>query len=123
MANIASRPESLQDYLLHQLGELDVDADVERLAERIISEGIAFDTQHDLEEPPRRRRSGAAGAPVLVRAAFADVGVGGVTVSIGVASVPAHADNANVLLECADSALYRAKAAGKNCVVLYAPRT
>ena len=37
MANAQSRPESLNDYLLHQLAELDIDDDVERLAERIIS--------------------------------------------------------------------------------------
>ena len=37
MANAASRPESLNDYLSHQLAELDIDDDVERFAERIIS--------------------------------------------------------------------------------------
>nr|WP_261364284.1 RNA polymerase factor sigma-54 [Stieleria tagensis] len=37
MANAQSRPESLNDYLLHQLAEMDIDDDVERLAERIIS--------------------------------------------------------------------------------------
>ncbi|MEO1530329.1 MAG: RNA polymerase sigma-54 factor, partial [Planctomycetota bacterium] len=37
MANAQSRPESLNDFLLHQLAELDIDDNVERLAERIIS--------------------------------------------------------------------------------------
>ncbi|MEM6470137.1 MAG: RNA polymerase factor sigma-54 [Planctomycetota bacterium] len=37
MANAQSRPESLNDFLLHQLSELDIDDDVERIAERIIS--------------------------------------------------------------------------------------
>ncbi len=37
MANAASRPESLNDYLLHQLAELDIDSDIELIAERIIS--------------------------------------------------------------------------------------
>ncbi|OUT60047.1 MAG: RNA polymerase sigma-54 factor [Rhodopirellula sp. TMED11] len=37
MANAQSRPESLNDYLLHQLAELDIDDDAERIAERIIS--------------------------------------------------------------------------------------
>lgn len=37
MANAAERPESLNDYLLHQLAEMDIDEDVERIAERIIS--------------------------------------------------------------------------------------
>ncbi|MBL6724461.1 MAG: RNA polymerase factor sigma-54 [Rubripirellula sp.] len=37
MANAISRPESLNDFLLHQLAELDIDERIERLAERIIS--------------------------------------------------------------------------------------
>jgi RNA polymerase sigma-54 factor len=37
MANALERPESLNDYLLHQLAELDIDDDVEKIAERIIS--------------------------------------------------------------------------------------
>ncbi len=37
MANAAERPESLNDYLLHQLSELDIDTDIELIAERIIS--------------------------------------------------------------------------------------
>jgi RNA polymerase sigma-54 factor len=37
MANAVERPESLNDYLMHQLAELDIDSDVEQIAERIIS--------------------------------------------------------------------------------------
>lgn len=37
MANALERPESLNDYLMHQLAELDIDSEVELLAERIIS--------------------------------------------------------------------------------------
>ncbi len=37
MANAVSRPESLNDYLLHQLAEMDIDDRVEQIAERIIS--------------------------------------------------------------------------------------
>jgi RNA polymerase sigma-54 factor len=37
MANAQSRPESLNDFLLHQLSELDIDDEVEQIAERIIS--------------------------------------------------------------------------------------
>ncbi len=37
MANAEARGESLNDYLLHQLAELDIDEEVERFAERIIS--------------------------------------------------------------------------------------
>jgi RNA polymerase sigma-54 factor len=36
-ANIVARPESLQDHLSHQLGELELDPEVQELAERIIS--------------------------------------------------------------------------------------
>ncbi len=37
MTNAEMRPESLNDYLLHQLSELDIDERVEQFAERIIS--------------------------------------------------------------------------------------
>ncbi|MEL6897080.1 MAG: RNA polymerase factor sigma-54, partial [Planctomycetota bacterium] len=37
MANAESRPESLNDYLLHQLAEMDIPEAIERFAERIIS--------------------------------------------------------------------------------------
>jgi RNA polymerase sigma-54 factor len=37
MANVTDRPESLHDYLLHQLGELELDAGLEKMCERIIS--------------------------------------------------------------------------------------
>jgi RNA polymerase sigma-54 factor len=37
IANVAERPESLQDYLMHQLGELDVSDELMALCERIIS--------------------------------------------------------------------------------------
>lgn len=41
------------------------------------------------------------------------------TVSIGVATTPQHADAAEALLKCADKALYRAKAEGRNRVVVF----
>lgn len=37
MANAVSRPESLNDFLLHQLAEMDIDDDIEQIAERIVS--------------------------------------------------------------------------------------
>jgi diguanylate cyclase (GGDEF)-like protein len=43
-----------------------------------------------------------------------------VTVSLGVAAA-VRAEEANALLRCADAALYRAKAAGRNCVALAGP--
>ena len=43
------------------------------------------------------------------------------TVSIGVASWPAHADNAQALVAAADAAMYAAKEGGRNRVVRYEP--
>ncbi len=37
MANAVARPESLQDYLEHQLGEMEVDVELHKMAGRIIS--------------------------------------------------------------------------------------
>lgn len=37
IANIVDRPESLNDYLLHQLGEMELDPELARMAERIVS--------------------------------------------------------------------------------------
>ena len=44
--------------------------------------------------------------------------VGGLTVSLGVALSPYHADQATTLLRKADEALYRAKDAGRDRVVV-----
>jgi hypothetical protein len=41
-----------------------------------------------------------------------------VTVSIGVASYPAHGKDLDVLVKAADDALYKAKGAGKNQVIV-----
>ncbi|HLL70184.1 MAG TPA: GGDEF domain-containing response regulator, partial [Pyrinomonadaceae bacterium] len=44
--------------------------------------------------------------------------VGGITVSIGVASCPAHADSERTLYAASDAALYRAKGEGRNQTML-----
>lgn len=44
---------------------------------------------------------------------------GKITVSVGIASLPEDADNYKELVNCADSALYEAKHAGRNRVSLY----
>jgi predicted signal transduction protein with EAL and GGDEF domain len=42
----------------------------------------------------------------------------GITVSVGAASLPQHAEGVEELVVCADNALYAAKAAGRNCSVI-----
>ena len=37
IANIVARPESLNDYLMHQIGEMELEPELARMAERIIS--------------------------------------------------------------------------------------
>lgn len=44
-----------------------------------------------------------------------------ITASIGIAVYPLHGDNQDQILYCADAALYQAKNAGRNRVVLYSP--
>jgi diguanylate cyclase (GGDEF)-like protein/PAS domain S-box-containing protein len=47
--------------------------------------------------------------------------LGTVTVSAGIATYPEHGDNSEDLIRCADEALYRAKKAGRDCIIAYAP--
>jgi diguanylate cyclase (GGDEF)-like protein len=44
------------------------------------------------------------------------------TMSIGVACFPDHGEDSEQVLNRADEALYQAKAAGRNCVVVYQPK-
>lgn len=48
---------------------------------------------------------------------YGDVALGSVTLSFGVAAFPQHGDTCETLIESADNALYRAKHAGRNCVI------
>lgn len=45
--------------------------------------------------------------------------LGTITVSAGIATYPAHADNTEDLIRAADEALYRAKQAGRDCIFVY----
>jgi diguanylate cyclase (GGDEF)-like protein len=63
-----------------------------------------------------RIREGVAGTPIAVETAAEAIRV---TVSIGVATFPAHAADARELLHNADVAAYRAKAHGRNRVVAF----
>ena len=64
---------------------------------------------------------GALQAAETMRASFEGLEVPGVnahiTASLGVATLPDHATDGASLVRAADRALYRAKAAGRNCVV------
>ena len=42
------------------------------------------------------------------------------TISVGIASIPAHARDAEALVDAADQALYAAKQLGKNRVEIFA---
>ncbi len=78
---------------------------------------------------PETDPDAAASFAERLRAAVAaqpfDVDAGGaplrITVSIGVASFPAHADSAQALVAAADAALYTAKRRGRNLVIRYEP--
>ncbi len=76
---------------------LERDADAERIASQVV-----------------RALSGSSDE-------FAQWSAKNVHCSVGVALYPAHAADADGLLQCADAAMYDAKAAGKACYRLYTP--
>jgi len=57
MQNMASRPQSLQDYLLDQLGFIDMDSDLQRLVRHVIAhiDDNGFLTVPDETDPEYRR--------------------------------------------------------------------
>jgi len=74
---------------------------------------------------PATSRDGAVEAAEKLRAAVESISVPGVerkiTVSIGIALIPDNAGDADGLLREADRALYAAKEAGRNRVVVAVP--
>ncbi len=48
---------------------------------------------------------------------YGEVTLGNVTISLGVSAFPQHGRNVQTLIESADNALYKAKRAGRNCVM------
>src|SRR5262245_11730547 len=80
---------------------------------------------------PRTDTAAAAGVAESIRAAIAgvstlegtDVDISGVTASVGVATFPDHAADAEALFRAADAAMYAVKRDGKNAVALAAQQT
>jgi len=109
--------ETLSERLLRALPRESV---VGRLAG---DEFAAFVETEDGRED--RRHEGAAIARTLLREVSRPLHVGDheidVTASVGIASCPDDADNVIDLIRNADAAMYHAKRAGRNCVVLYEP--
>jgi diguanylate cyclase (GGDEF)-like protein len=71
-------------------------------------------SQSTLRERADRLRCGVQGLEIE----YDGRSVGPVTLSVGVAIYPDHGDSGQAVLRVADAALYRAKQAGRNCVVL-----
>jgi diguanylate cyclase (GGDEF)-like protein len=69
---------------------------------------------------PGLKASGAATVGEVIRSHLAQQRFGGrlITLSIGVAEFPAHADSAEALIAAADAALYEAKRAGRDRVAV-----
>jgi diguanylate cyclase (GGDEF)-like protein len=69
-------------------------------------------------EGARRRAEDIRAAVKRLELRYGSKPVGGLTVSLGVALFPYHADQATTLLRKADEALYQAKSAGRDRVVV-----
>jgi diguanylate cyclase (GGDEF)-like protein len=57
---------------------------------------------------------------IRCRVAELSLEVGAITISIGIAEFPTHGDSGEALIEVADAALYEAKGAGRDRVVVAA---
>jgi diguanylate cyclase (GGDEF)-like protein len=75
-------------------------------------------TREEAMEVAEKLRQAVETAPI----AYREVQPGGViTISVGVASLPADATERDRLVDCADSALYASKRSGRNKVNAFAP--
>lgn len=71
-------------------------------------------------EGARQRAEKIREDAALLSVKHADRDLGAITLSLGVATFPAHASEAAALIKAADIALYQAKGAGRNRVVMFA---
>ncbi len=118
----------------HTHGHVAGDAVLKRLSELLIRETRAIDRvcryggeeitvilpESDLEAASNMAERMRAAVEVLPFGIETGASIS-ITVSIGVASFPAHADNAQALVAAADAAMYAAKQGGRNQVVCYQP--
>ena len=75
-----------------------------------------FNITAELKLAARRRGEDIRGAVEAMSVRHLQRDIGPLSVSIGVATFPDHADSPDVLKRLADEALYRAKHAGRNRV-------
>jgi diguanylate cyclase (GGDEF)-like protein len=73
-------------------------------------------------EGARQRAEKIREAAALLSVSHANKDLGAITLSLGVAIFPDHASEAAAILKAADVALYQAKHAGRNRVVMSVPK-
>jgi len=113
--------KSVNDRFGHPVGDLVLG----QVASRLRQGGEAFRLGGDefavLLPRQDERQATSVARSIVERVAALDIeGVGGVTVSAGVATYPIHGSGRDELIRLADSALYWAKKDGKNRVRAYA---
>lgn len=109
------------DHVLHELGKLLVantrgsDVVSRMGGEELLAILPGANHEHALAKAEQLR-----GVVSRLQLVHAGRGLGAITISIGVAVYAQHGDNADLLLKAADEALYQAKGAGRDRVMLAA---
>jgi diguanylate cyclase (GGDEF)-like protein/PAS domain S-box-containing protein len=118
------RFKEVNDTLGHQVGDLLLQHIARRLQEAVGADALVARLGGDefaVLLPGNDSTDAARVAETLVRVVQAPLVVGGqviaVDVSIGIAGVPEHAQDADTLLRCADVAMYQAKRSGAGAAV------
>ncbi|MCP1726744.1 diguanylate cyclase (GGDEF)-like protein [Natronospira proteinivora] len=121
--------KTINDSLGHSVGDLLLTAIAERLRDSIRSEDILARLGGDefVLLLPRLKEQGSAQlvAEKMMASLSEPVAIGGhelkLTASIGIALYPNHGDSVEALLQHADTAMYRAKEAGRNNAKFFEP--